>query len=61
MQYEVTIVATNTFLIDANSEDDAAQKALALGVWETLDGADYDVTRVIPDPYNQEADGASHD
>ena len=54
MQYEVTIVATNTVLIDASSEEDAAQQALALGVFETLDGADYDVTKVIPDPYNEE-------
>lgn len=53
MQYEVTIVATNTVLIDASSEADAAQQALALGVFETLDGADYDVTKVIPDPFNE--------
>ena len=56
MRYEVTIVATNTVLIDANDEDDAAQKALELGVFETLDGADYDVTDVVPDPYNEAAD-----
>ena len=48
MQYEVTIVATNTVLIAADNEDDAAQQALALGVFETLDGADYDVTNVVP-------------
>ena len=56
MRYEVTIVATNTVLIDADNEDDATQQALALGVFETLDGADYDVTSVFPDPYNEEAD-----
>ena len=56
MRFEVTIVATNTVLIDANDEDDAAQKALELGVFETLDGADYDVTSVVPDPYNEAAD-----
>lgn len=56
MRYEVTIVATNWVLIDANNEDEARQKALELGVWETLDGADYDVTSVFPDPYNEEAD-----
>ena len=56
MRYEVTIVATNTVLIDADSEDDAHDKALALGVWETLDGADYNILNVIPDPYNEEAD-----
>ena len=48
MQYEVTIVPTNTVLIAADNEDDAAQQALALGVFETLDGADYDVTIVGP-------------
>ena len=56
MRYEVTIVATNTVLIDADNEDDATQQALALGVFETLDGTDYDVTSVVPDPYNEEAD-----
>ena len=56
MRYEVTIVATNTVLIDADNEDEARQKALELGVFETLDGADYDVTSVFPDPYNEEAD-----
>ena len=56
MRFEVTIVATNTVLIDANDEDDAAQKALELGVFETLDGAGYDVTSVVPDPYNEAAD-----
>jgi|TARA_R100000278_G_scaffold36081_1_gene32479 hypothetical protein len=56
MRFEVTIVATNWVLIDADNEDDAKQKALALGVWETLDGADYEVTSVFPDPYNEEAD-----
>ena len=34
MRYEVTIVATNTVLIDADNEDDAHDKALALGVWK---------------------------
>jgi len=56
MRYEVRMVITNTFLVDANDEHDAAQKALELGVFETLDGADYDVTSVVPDPYNEAAD-----
>ena len=55
MRYEVTIVATNFVLVDADNEDEARQKALELGVFETLDGADYDVTSVFPDPYNEEA------
>ena len=56
MRYEVTIVATNFVLVDADNEDEARQKALELGVFETLDGADYDVTSVFPDPYNEEED-----
>ena len=56
MRFEVTIVATNWVLIDADNEDEARQKALELGVFETLDGADYDVTSVFPDPYNEAAD-----
>ena len=56
MEFEVRIVATNTVIIEADNPDEAAEKALALGVWETLDGADYDVTSVVPDPYNEAAD-----
>ena len=56
MRYEVTIVATNTVLIDADSESEAHDKALALGVWDTLDGADYSILDVVPDPFNEEAD-----
>ena len=56
MRYEVTLMATNTVLIDADSESDAHDKALALGVWETLDGADYSILNVVPDPFNEEAD-----
>ena len=41
-------MATNTVLISAETEDDAVEQALALGVFETLDGADYDVTSVVP-------------
>ena len=55
MRFEVTIVATNTVVIDAASEAEAHDKALALGVWDTLDGADYEVSNIIPDPYNEEA------
>ena len=46
MKFEVRIVATNTVIIEADNPDEAAEKALALGVWETLDGADYDVEHV---------------
>ena len=56
MRYEVTMMITNTFLVDADNEEEAERKALELGVFETLDGADYDVTSVVPDPFNEEAD-----
>ena len=56
MRFEVRIVATNWVLIDADNEEEAERKALELGVWETLDGADYEVTEVIPDPFNEAAD-----
>jgi len=46
MKYEVTMVITNTFLVDADNEEEAERKALELGMWETLDGADYEVTDV---------------
>ena len=56
MRYEVTMMITNTFLVDADNEEEAERKALELGVFETLDGADYDVFSVVPDPFNEEAD-----
>ena len=56
MKYEVTMMITNTFLVDADNEEEAERKALELGVFETLDGADYDVFSVVPDPFNEAAD-----
>ena len=58
MRFEVTIVATNTVLIDADNEDEARQVALQLYERQErfLDGADYEVTDVVPDPFNEEAD-----
>ena len=56
MRDEVTLMITNTFLVDADNEEEAERKALELGVFETLDGADYDVFSVVPDPYNEAAD-----
>lgn len=53
MQYEVTMVITNTYFVDADNEQDAELKVRDLGVWDTLDGADYDVTKVVPDPFNE--------
>ena len=45
-EYSVSIVATNCVSVKASSEDEAAEKALSLGVFETLDGADYDVVSI---------------
>ena len=56
MRYEVTMVITNTFLVDADNEQDAELQVRDLGVWDTLAGADFDVTDVIPDPFNEAAD-----
>ena len=54
----MTIVATNKVLIDAADEHKAAQMALELyGHQERfLDNADYEVSNIIPDPYNEEND-----
>lgn len=45
-EYSVSIVATNWVSVQASSEDEAAEKALSLGVFETLDGADYNVVSI---------------
>ena len=45
-EYSVSIVATNWVSVEANSEEEAAEKALSLGVFETLDGADYNVVSI---------------
>ena len=46
MKYEVTMVITNTFLVDADNEQDAELQVRDLGVWDTLAGADLAVTDV---------------
>ena len=46
MKYEVTMVITNTFLVDADNEQDAELQVRDLGVWDTLAGADFDVTQI---------------
>ena len=45
-EYSVSIVATNWVSVEASSEDEAKEKALSLGVFETLDGADYNVVSI---------------
>jgi len=44
--FKVGMEITNTFFIEANSPEEAEAKALDLGVFETLDGAEYDVVEV---------------
>jgi len=56
MRYEVTMVITNTYLVDADNEQDAELQVRDLGVWDTLANADFAVTSVVPDPYNEAAD-----
>lgn len=46
MKYEVTMVITNTYLVDADDEQNAELKVRDLGVWDTLAGADFSVTDV---------------
>lgn len=45
-RYEVTMVITNFFLVDARDEKEAELKVRDLGVWDTLEGADFDVTKI---------------
>ena len=45
-EYSVSIVATNWVSVKASSEEEAEQKALSLGVFETLDGAEYNVVSI---------------
>ena len=45
-KYEVTMVITNTYLVDADNEQDAELQVRDLGVWDTLAGADFAVTDV---------------
>ena len=40
---------TNTYFVDAETPEEAEEKVLALGVFETLDGADYNVYHVEAD------------
>ena len=45
-KYEVTMVITNNYLVDSDNEQDAELKVRDLGVWDTLAGADFDVTQI---------------
>ena len=57
-KYEVTMVITNTYLVDADNEQDAELKVRDLGVWDTLAGADFAVTDV--EEVRKEADNEGH-
>ena len=46
MTYQVGMQIRNCYTIEAASEEEAEEKARALGVWETLDHAEYDITYV---------------
>ena len=39
-KFHVELSIYNDFVVEADNEEEAAAKVLALGVWESLDGAD---------------------
>jgi len=44
--FHVELSIYNDFVVEADNEEEATAKVLALGVWESLDGADYNVSEV---------------
>tara|TARA_A100001515_G_C4432361_1_gene164149 strand:- start:162 stop:314 length:153 start_codon:yes stop_codon:yes gene_type:complete len=46
MKYKVGLAIYNNFWIEADNEEEAEEKVRALGVYETLEDAEYDVTYV---------------
>lgn len=46
MKYKVGLTIHNCFDVEANNEEEAEEKVRNLGVWETLEDAQYDVTYV---------------
>jgi len=46
MKYKVYMTIHNIYEVEAESEGDADEQVRALGVWETLDEAEYLVTEV---------------
>ena len=48
-KFKVGMEVTNTYFVDAETPEEAKEKVLALGVFETLDGADYNVYHVEAD------------
>lgn len=49
MKYKVGLTIHNCFDVEANNEEEAEEKVRNLGVWETLEDAQYDVTYVDKD------------
>ena len=46
MKYKVGLAIYNCFEVEAGNEEEAEEKVRALGVYETLEDAQYDVTYV---------------
>mgnify|MGYP006099348397 FL=1 len=44
--YYVGLTIYNTFEVEADNEEDAAEKVRSLSIHETLDDADYNITYV---------------
>ena len=53
MKYKVSLEITNTFWIEADTPEQASEKVLALGVWETLDCAEATVTQIEDEDGNE--------
>ena len=46
MKYKAYMTIYNSFEVEADNEEEATQKVRDLGVYETLDGADFNITEV---------------
>tara|TARA_R100001509_G_C4846797_1_gene208570 strand:- start:837 stop:989 length:153 start_codon:yes stop_codon:yes gene_type:complete len=46
MKYKVGLAIYNCFDVEADNKEEAEEKVRALGVYETLEDADYNVTYV---------------
>ena len=47
--FKVGMEITNTYFVYAETPEEAEEKVLALGVFETLDGADYNINHIEAD------------
>lgn len=48
-KFRVELMIYNKFTVEAETAEEAQEKVQALGGYETLDGADYEVTEVMED------------